>query len=725
MLETSPNKREELYDKYLQELSGIAFTFREIDIITCILHNRGEKRIASLLSISYRTVGAHVRNIMLKLSCNSRDQIIDFVEKSGKRQYCNQYYLHLIIQSFFETQLRKIGSIVNRNQVYCQIDSGHVTDEEWGLSRYLEEHLKLANIILVKGKEPSNSLGNRDDNILYGIYLVGEKFTDNYRKTSGDSVVLLVSENNNADEFKDTNYIDFRLTSQYYFAIFKLIEKITHKDSLEQIIKDFTTEYEKLQQSLQGSVPASDIGLGVVPKSSSKKRKLILLSLFCLLIGTTSLLYLHFKPKKADIPEINREFAEFIKNYSFEHIGVAEGLKKNLELLERLDKVVSNLDYQNMLNYLTSNKSSPEELLNYLYSLHAIGMNLLYNEYNQMKARKLLENAKDTIEKYLISKFNVAVDFNKLSPEEIYIELDIIDGLPAAYTKILYLLGRTYTYCDEDKRSLPPISQTDIDNVARYYDVAAYLGNKLKIFEGFLSVRSGVEMVRLLKIKNYIKQGDYERATKLIANSIRLLEELKKDHKQYIQDYRPGNYKHKVIIPANDNFNKVFLNEQIVIHYARLIKMTKDENQRGQYVDKISTYFIGGQNEEGIFDELEGIPLKRAAYLYNSLGEILLEFIEQNINFSKFQEQIEKKLNLEPGNELKLVEQIFNLAKTKSRNTYYTKVDSYDGLIKVYEKMLEKNNIDKQEKQDLKKHITELKQDRDDLKEQLEVKSLQ
>ena len=68
----------------LQSIKDKNFTIREIDIIACLIHNRGEKKIADLLSISPRTVSAHVRNIMQKLTCNSREGIIDFVEKSGK-----------------------------------------------------------------------------------------------------------------------------------------------------------------------------------------------------------------------------------------------------------------------------------------------------------------------------------------------------------------------------------------------------------------------------------------------------------------------------------------------------------------------------------------------------------------------------------------------------------------------------------------------------------------
>ncbi len=70
------NRLEQLYNRYLQEISGKKFTFREVDVIACILHNKSEKKIASILSISHRTVGVHVRNILSKIGGSSKDQII-------------------------------------------------------------------------------------------------------------------------------------------------------------------------------------------------------------------------------------------------------------------------------------------------------------------------------------------------------------------------------------------------------------------------------------------------------------------------------------------------------------------------------------------------------------------------------------------------------------------------------------------------------------------------
>src|SRR5436190_21266292 len=66
----------------LSVIKEISFTPREIDIISCLMHMRGPHKISSLLVISPNTVVAHIRNIRLKIGCNSREGIIDFIEKS-------------------------------------------------------------------------------------------------------------------------------------------------------------------------------------------------------------------------------------------------------------------------------------------------------------------------------------------------------------------------------------------------------------------------------------------------------------------------------------------------------------------------------------------------------------------------------------------------------------------------------------------------------------------
>lgn len=85
---THQNKRDELYNLYLREISGISFTQREVDVLACIVvHNRSEKMIASILSVSPRTIGTHTSNIMKKLGNSTRENIRNIANKSGKLAY--------------------------------------------------------------------------------------------------------------------------------------------------------------------------------------------------------------------------------------------------------------------------------------------------------------------------------------------------------------------------------------------------------------------------------------------------------------------------------------------------------------------------------------------------------------------------------------------------------------------------------------------------------------
>ncbi|MFU7503333.1 MAG: helix-turn-helix transcriptional regulator, partial [Candidatus Tisiphia sp.] len=145
--------REEIFSKKLNEIGGIKFTPREIDIIACIIHNRGDKKIATLLVISPRTVETHIRSIMQKLGNNSREYIIDLVRKSGKLQCITKYYLHLLAQNLFERQLQKIRKIINRQDCSCLLHYTKINKNEEDLLKRLKEHLKTANITLINRED--------------------------------------------------------------------------------------------------------------------------------------------------------------------------------------------------------------------------------------------------------------------------------------------------------------------------------------------------------------------------------------------------------------------------------------------------------------------------------------------------------------------------------------------------------------------------------------------
>ncbi len=73
------------------------FTRREIDIMSCLLNNRGNKKIGILLNISHKTVEAHNRNITQKIGCNSRDCVRDYIYKCKKNTVLYRHYFDNIL----------------------------------------------------------------------------------------------------------------------------------------------------------------------------------------------------------------------------------------------------------------------------------------------------------------------------------------------------------------------------------------------------------------------------------------------------------------------------------------------------------------------------------------------------------------------------------------------------------------------------------------------------
>ncbi|NRB11381.1 MAG: helix-turn-helix transcriptional regulator [Rickettsiaceae bacterium] len=118
---TSDQENKAIYSQGLKTISGVNFTYREIDVIACLVNQRAEKKVAAILSVSPKTVNAHVRNIMIKLSCNSKEDIIDFIENSGKILLIRRYYSNLLILNSFLLKLKKIAQVINRKNINCSI----------------------------------------------------------------------------------------------------------------------------------------------------------------------------------------------------------------------------------------------------------------------------------------------------------------------------------------------------------------------------------------------------------------------------------------------------------------------------------------------------------------------------------------------------------------------------------------------------------------------------
>ena len=78
-------------------------TARELDVVSCLLNGRGVKKTASLLKISPKTVETHIRNLMLKTNCTSREHLIDQIVEANMLQSVQQHYTKILGKDFSPT----------------------------------------------------------------------------------------------------------------------------------------------------------------------------------------------------------------------------------------------------------------------------------------------------------------------------------------------------------------------------------------------------------------------------------------------------------------------------------------------------------------------------------------------------------------------------------------------------------------------------------------------
>ncbi len=336
------DKKKDIYSKYLQEISGVKFTIRETDILSCILHSRGEKKIAALLSISPNTVATHNRNIMVKLRCNSKDHIIDFIEKSGKLLQVRQYYVRLLIQAAFERYLRKIAAI-NRQNITCSINNLDPNAQELTHRvEQLQSDLRLANVFLkINAKEASEQ--NSRNLHIYTSANIEEKIPDEW-------VGLLFDDNVSPSKFQVRNLVNFVLGQNYYFSVFDLFEKIINKPEITNIKEDFSKEFVALlpvkeniniaQQAsrnveesiILNSVLQAETKLKLISKYIPSYKVLLSIFLITTLCTTTIWAYLYNSETKI----VDNNTKSTIR--SDLNIPVESVLLKRSDLIKKIDK---------------------------------------------------------------------------------------------------------------------------------------------------------------------------------------------------------------------------------------------------------------------------------------------------------------------------------------------------------------------------------------------------
>jgi len=222
---------EDIYKKHLTVIKGVNFTSREIDVLACLLNMQGAKKIAALLSISPNTVWTHDRNIMSKIGCNSRQEIINFIEQSHNFSLFKKHYANLIKNSAFEKILKRISKRNKKEAPPCLIVYEKNQADKNELMHHLENHFKQAG--------------------LSGTCKEAENFKIKC-KADGSQACFLILEK---DEWKDTpqefsdavDVIDISEQLTYSSAIFEILTTLLPEVNVKDLFANFREQSEGME----------------------------------------------------------------------------------------------------------------------------------------------------------------------------------------------------------------------------------------------------------------------------------------------------------------------------------------------------------------------------------------------------------------------------------------------------------------------------------------------
>ncbi|MBA3814145.1 MAG: AAA family ATPase [Alphaproteobacteria bacterium] len=274
-----------MYYPNFETINHIRFTRREIDIIACILNGRSAKTIPSLLSISPKTVAAHMENIRAKAGCSSRESIIDFIESSEKSALIkNEYYADLLARSLFEKSLKEISKIVASQEIICTFIFKQEHNGKNSFLHTLEQHLKLAGFkVENKNQTGYNFLQDieRSQPLKYNICILPEADPSNEDDAERnewaafipniaahrDKFIFLNTKGNTKTlkQLDKFHCIDFSAAKNYYFSFIKILKVILSSKSVDKILNDLT-QYLASNQYASNSSP-------ILESTNSRVRK--------------------------------------------------------------------------------------------------------------------------------------------------------------------------------------------------------------------------------------------------------------------------------------------------------------------------------------------------------------------------------------------------------------------------------------------------------------------
>lgn len=74
----------------------VCLTPKELDVLSCLMARKSNKRIALLFGCSHRTIEVHVSKILYKFSLNSREEVYELIKNCGKEDFLKKHYKTLV-----------------------------------------------------------------------------------------------------------------------------------------------------------------------------------------------------------------------------------------------------------------------------------------------------------------------------------------------------------------------------------------------------------------------------------------------------------------------------------------------------------------------------------------------------------------------------------------------------------------------------------------------------
>lgn len=308
----------EFYEAHLKTINTIKFRRREMDIVAFMLNGRANKKIASFLSLSLKTVENYTHNLMTRLECNSRESIIDFIEKSDQLKNVRKYYSLLLIQDYFESRLKEIDVALSKEKRASVLIYYQKSAAQELFLREIEKHLKALGITvsletLDKEQSFSEAVSKHSDKdyVIYALPSLSEAMTisPTFRDEGNDGssqpttsqaarvFFLFLGSEASRDlpvEDIDGDCLCLFQYRNYYLFFFEMLKKLLPQVDLEKTITDFNRKSAALFDASGASItslespedltPINQVFFTIRTFLTQKKWSIPSIALVCLLV---------------------------------------------------------------------------------------------------------------------------------------------------------------------------------------------------------------------------------------------------------------------------------------------------------------------------------------------------------------------------------------------------------------------------------------------------------